>query len=79
MNESSVKVISELYSLDLVDEMQWEDIADERGLLVSLVDAGYEEDTSDEPLFGVFLGTEGSIYSYTEWFYDGDTSAFATI
>jgi hypothetical protein len=78
MIKSSVKVVSELFELDLVDEMQWEEIADERGLMVSLSEAGYEEADS-EPLYGVFLSTEGSIYSYTDWFYDGDTSAFSTL
>lgn len=39
--------------------------------------AGLEEDSSSEPLHGVYYSTEGSIYSYTEWFYDGDESAFS--
>jgi hypothetical protein len=43
---------------------------------VSLEDAGLEEGSSDEPVHGQFLGNSGSIYSYTEWFYDGDDSAF---
>jgi hypothetical protein len=43
---------------------------------VSLEDAGLEEGSSDEPVHGQFLGNGGSIYSYTEWFYDGDDSAF---
>lgn len=44
---------------------------------VTLEDAGLEEDTSDEPVHGVFLSTAGSIYSYVEWFYDADESAFS--
>jgi hypothetical protein len=39
--------------------------------------AGLEEDASSEPLHGIYYSTEGSIYSYTEWFYDGDESAFS--
>ena len=62
---------------DLVDEMQWEDIADEQGLFVSLEFAGFEESTNDEPLHGIHHGSSGSIYSYTSWFYDGDDSAFS--
>lgn len=41
--------------------------------------AGLEEDSSSEPLHGIYYSTEGSIYSYTEWFYDGDESAFSMI
>ena len=44
---------------------------------ITLEDAGFEEDISDEPVHGVFLSTEGSIYSYTNWFYDADESAFS--
>lgn len=66
------------YQLDLVDEMHWEDIADERGLLVSLEEAGLEEYV-EEPLHGQYLSSEGSIYSYTDWFYDGDDQAFSVI
>ena len=43
----------------------------------TLEDAGLEEDTSDEPVLGVFLSAEGSIYNYVEWFYDADESAFS--
>jgi len=32
----------------------------------TLEDAGLEEDTSDEPVHGVFLSAEGSIYNYVE-------------
>lgn len=41
---------------------------------VSLEEAGLEED--DEHAHGIFHSNEGSIYSYTAWFYDGDESAF---
>jgi len=66
------------YQLDLVDQMQWEDIAEERGLLISLEEAGLEE-YIEEPVHGQYLSNEGSIYSYTDWFYDGDESAFSVI
>lgn len=62
---------------DLVDEMEWEDVARERGLVVSLEDAGLEE--SDEPLHGIHHSNEGSVYSYTAWFYDEDDSAFSIV
>jgi hypothetical protein len=63
------------YQLDLVDEMQWEDVADALGMLISLEEAGLEEYV-EEPLHGQYYSNEGSIYSYTDWFYDGDDSAF---
>lgn len=62
-------------AFDLVDEMNWEDVADELGLFMSLEDAGFEE--TNEQHHGKLLSSEGSIYSYTEWFYDGDDSAFS--
>ena len=43
---------------------------------VSLEEIGLEEDNHDEPLLGVHHSANGSIYSYTDWFYDGDESAF---
>lgn len=46
---------------------------------VTLEDAGFEEDNSSEPVHGQYLSSEGSIYSYTEWFYDGDESAFSIV
>ena len=48
---------------------------------VSLDDAGLEECSSSDPLFGYHdaAGSNGSVYSYTSWFYDGDASAFETI
>jgi hypothetical protein len=58
--------------LDLVDEMQWEDVIE----FETLEDAGLEESREDEPVHGQYLSTEGSIFSYTDWFYDGDESAF---
>lgn len=63
---------------DLVDEMQWEDVAAERGLIISLEEAGLEE-ADDAPLHGVYHSSEGSVYSYTDWFYDNDESAFSVI
>jgi hypothetical protein len=48
------------------------------GRFVSLEDAGLEE-SSDLPIFGL-MEAESSrhgIYSYIEWFYDGDESAFS--
>lgn len=62
---------------DLVDEMEWEDVARERGLIISLEEAGFEE--SAESLHGQYYSSEGSIYSYTDWFYDDDDSAFSVI
>jgi hypothetical protein len=59
---------------DLVDEMQWEDVVE----FLSLEEAGLEEE-GDEPLHGQYHSNEGSIYSYTDWFYDGDDSAFSVI
>jgi hypothetical protein len=48
------------------------------GRFVSLEDAGLEETTDDAPLFGYHdtAGSNGSVYSYTSWFYDADDSAF---
>jgi hypothetical protein len=60
--------------MDLVDEMQWEDVVE----FLSLEDAGLEE-ANDEPLHGQYYSNEGSIYSYTYWFYDGDEDAFSVI
>ena len=47
--------------------------------VISLEEAGLEE--SDGHLFGYHdtAGSNGSIYSYTSWFYDGDDSAFSII
>jgi len=45
----------------------------------TLESAGLEEDASSEPLHGIYYSTEGSVYSYTEWFYDGDESAFSIV
>ena len=41
---------------------------------VSLEEAGYEEEA--EQMHGSHTSVSGSIYSYTDWFYDGDDSAF---
>ncbi len=61
--------------LDLVDEMQWEDVVE----FETLEEAGLEESRDDEPVHGHYLSCEGSIYSYTDWFYDNDSSAFSAI
>lgn len=69
------------YQFDLVDEMQWEDVAEEQGLFITLEEAGLEE--SDEGhAHGIFHSNEGSVYSYTEWYYDesyGNSDAFSII
>lgn len=41
---------------------------------VSLEEAEYEEES--EQMHGTHTSVSGSIYSYTDWFYDGDESAF---
>jgi hypothetical protein len=63
---------------DLVDEMQWEDVAEERGLFVSLESAELEEGAS-MPFFGGESTHANGIYAYTNWFYDGDDSAFSVM
>lgn len=47
---------------------------------ISLEDAGLEE-SSDLPVFGLqeSESCRHSIYSYTNWFYDGDESAFSIL
>lgn len=40
----------------------------------SLEEAEYEEES--EQYHGSHTSVSGSIYSYTDWFYDGDDSAF---
>jgi len=62
---------------DLVDEMQWEDRASEEGLFVSLELAGFEEESGHTHGYHHSKGSNGSIYEYTDWFYDGDESAFS--
>ena len=62
---------------DLVDEMQWEDVASEHGLFVSLEFAGFEE--QHQPIFGGVNPMSNGIYAYTSWFYDGDESAFGVM
>jgi hypothetical protein len=63
--------------LDLVDEMQWEDVVD----FETLESTGLVEDMDDEPSYGYHTGagSNGSIYSYTDWFYDHDQSAFSIL
>jgi hypothetical protein len=48
------------------------------GRFVSLEEAGLEE-SSDLPVFGLqeAESSRHGIYSYIEWFYDGDESAFS--
>ena len=58
---------------DLVDEMQWEDRAQESGLFLSLEEAGLEE-SQDGDSFDC-----GGAYAHADWFYDGDESAFSPI
>jgi hypothetical protein len=41
---------------------------------ISLEEAEYEEES--EQMHGSHTSVSGSIYSYTDWFYDGDDSAF---
>lgn len=63
---------------DLVDEMQWEEVAFTKGLFVSLEYAELEE-SSSAPIFGGSNAISNGIYEYTSWFYDGDESAFSVI
>lgn len=58
---------------DLVDEMQWEDRAQESGLFLSLEEAGLEESQD-----GDSFDCSGA-FGHAEWFYDGDESAFSPI
>lgn len=62
---------------DLVDEMQWEDKAEAEGLFVPLELVGLEEDAGHNHGYHHGRGSNGSIYEYTDWFYDGDDSAFS--
>ena len=50
------------------------------GRFVSLEEAGLEE-SSDLPVFGLqeAESSRHGIYSYIEWFYDGDDSAFSIL
>lgn len=63
---------------DLVDEMQWEDIIEVEGGMLTLEECGFEEPPQDN-LHGIFTSVAGSIYSYVEWFYDNDESAFSVM
>lgn len=47
---------------------------------ISLVDAGLEE-PQEQPVFGLMEAESSrhSIYSYMDWFYDGDESAFSIL
>jgi len=70
--------MKQVKQFDLVDEMQWEDIAEEMGLFVSLECAGLEEGIA-MPVFGGTNHNANGIFAYTDWFYDGDDSAFSVI
>lgn len=67
---------NDLQVIDLVDEMEWED----HTLFLSLEEAGLEEDTNAQPLFGDsvsgFGRTHGSVPEYVAWFSDGEDSRF---
>ena len=63
---------------DLVDEMQWEDVVEAEGLFISLEAAGLEEGVA-MPFFGGASASANGIFAYTDWFYDGDDSAFSVI
>ena len=63
-----------MQQLDLVQEMEWEDHVE----FLTLEEAGLEEYTH-EHAHGIYHSNEGSIYSYTEWFYDNDEDAFSVL
>jgi hypothetical protein len=47
---------------------------------ITLHEAGLEEYTpSSDYMFGIGDSNACSVYSYTNWFYDGDESAFSPI
>jgi hypothetical protein len=54
--------------LDLVDEMNWED--SDKVEKLSLEEAGLEELNPNDTVFAA------GIYSYLDWFYDGEMSEF---
>ena len=45
--------------------------------IISLADAGLEE--NNDHAHGYHESPSGSVYDYTNWFYDGDESAFSVI
>ena len=51
-------------SLDLVDEMNWED--SDKVDMLTLEEAGLEEDNESDNSF------KCGIFAYLNWFYDGD-------
>jgi hypothetical protein len=63
-----------------MENIMFDDVLDHPECTVSLEDAGLEE-PSDLPVFGLqeAESTRHSIYSYVEWFYDGDASAFSIL
>tara|TARA_B110000503_G_C7061335_1_gene376802 strand:- start:308 stop:508 length:201 start_codon:yes stop_codon:yes gene_type:complete len=56
-------------TIDLVDEMEWEDC--DKIEKVSLEEAGLEEETCE-----MDEAFTHSIYAYLNWFYDGEMSEF---
>lgn len=61
-----------MLELDLVDEMQWEDVV----ICISLEEAGLEEDSSWQPVFGEGSREipSGGVPEYVDWFLDGNGS-----
>jgi hypothetical protein len=62
----------------LMENIMRVDFANER--FISLEDAGLEE-SSDLPVFGLqeAESSRHGIYSYMDWFYDADDSAFSIL
>ena len=56
--------------LDLVDEMDWEN--NDKVEILSLKDAGLEEDSLDEGMHVHGKVFRSGIHSYLDWFYDGN-------
>ena len=55
---------------------QWEDSEE----FLTLEEVGLEEDGARaQPVFGGENPHSNGIYSYTDWFYDGDESAFSVL
>jgi hypothetical protein len=54
-----------MYTLDLVDEMQWEDVVE----FITLEDAGVEE-------CGHHADGDSGVCQYVAWFYDNECSEY---
>ena len=54
---------------DWIEELDWEDSV----TTISLEEAGLEEGSESETVHGQYHSNEGSIYSYTAWFYEDDS------